>query len=112
MNDSTVQKNQVPADDSQVENRIHSDRDTVDQKTGDDSDSPKSNNQSKTQEDADTHNQEIPIGSATEPPEQNGVRVCDDVRYDKYFKMKQFGVPAEAVKLKMSAEGLDPSLLE
>lgn len=41
-----------------------------------------------------------------------GVKVCEDVRYEKYFKMKQFGVPPEAVKLKMSAEGLDSSLLE
>lgn len=41
-----------------------------------------------------------------------GVRVCDDQRYKKYFKMMQFGVPAPAVKLKMEAEGIDSKLLE
>jgi len=43
---------------------------------------------------------------------ETGVKVCEDVRYEKYFKMKQFGVPAEAIKLKMSIEGLDSSLLD
>lgn len=41
-----------------------------------------------------------------------GVKACDDIRYKKYFKMMQFGVPATAVKLKMDAEGIDPTLLE
>lgn len=41
-----------------------------------------------------------------------GIRACEDMRYKKYFKMVQFGVPAAAVKLKMEAEGLDGSLLE
>jgi WASH complex subunit CCDC53 len=30
----------------------------------------------------------------------------------RFFKMVQFGVPPPAVKLKMAAEGYDPSLLE
>jgi WASH complex subunit CCDC53 len=29
----------------------------------------------------------------------------------KYYKMIQFGVPIQAVKLKMQQEGLDPNLL-
>ncbi|XP_030383769.1 WASH complex subunit 3 [Scaptodrosophila lebanonensis] len=41
-----------------------------------------------------------------------GVRVCEDIRYKKYFKMVQVGVPAAAVKLKMQSEGLEPSLLD
>lgn len=41
-----------------------------------------------------------------------GVKACDDIRYKKYFKMMQFGVPATAVKLKMDAEGINPTLLE
>lgn len=41
-----------------------------------------------------------------------GVKTCEDIRYKKYFKMIQFGVPASAVKLKMDAEGIDPTLLE
>lgn len=41
-----------------------------------------------------------------------GVRVADDDRYRKFFKMLQFGVPLAAVKLKMTSEGLDPDMLE
>lgn len=43
---------------------------------------------------------------------KTGVKACDDARYRKYFKMMQFGVPAPAVKLKMTAEGFDPNVLE
>ncbi|XP_076239640.1 coiled-coil domain containing 53 isoform X2 [Calliopsis andreniformis] len=35
-----------------------------------------------------------------------------DPRYEKYFKMVHFGVPKEAVKLKMEQEGLDSSILD
>ena len=35
-----------------------------------------------------------------------------DPRYEKYLKMIHFGVPKEAVKLKMEQEGLDSSILE
>ncbi|XP_076765860.1 coiled-coil domain containing 53 [Xylocopa sonorina] len=35
-----------------------------------------------------------------------------DPRYEKYLKMVHFGVPKEAVKLKMKQEGLDPSVLD
>lgn len=41
-----------------------------------------------------------------------GVKACEDIRYRKYFKMMQFGVPAAAVKLKMAAEGFIPNILE
>lgn len=51
-------------------------------------------------------------GNETGAPVINGVRVCDDTRFKKYFSMKQFGVPAPAVKLKMEADGLDSTLLE
>lgn len=44
--------------------------------------------------------------------EVKGVKVSEDARYKKYFKMLQFGVPAPAVKLKMKAEGVDGSFLE
>lgn len=80
--------------------------DTVDQKPVGDSDN--SNTSIATNDD----NQEVPVNTVEPSIELDGVRVCDDIRYDKYFKMKQFGVPAEAVKLKMAAEGLDPSMLE
>lgn len=42
----------------------------------------------------------------------SGVKACDDTRYRKYFKMLQFGVPAQAVKLKIANEGFDPNVLE
>lgn len=35
-----------------------------------------------------------------------------DPRYEKYFKMLHFGVPKQAVKLKMEQEGLDTSILD
>lgn len=38
--------------------------------------------------------------------------VNKDPRYEKYLKMVHFGVPKEAVKLKMKQEGLDSSILE
>lgn len=46
------------------------------------------------------------------PAEIKGVRVCEDIRYKKFFKMLQVGVPAPAVKIKMSTEGLDSEMLE
>lgn len=38
--------------------------------------------------------------------------VAKDPRYERYFKMLHFGVPKQAVKLKMEQEGLDASILE
>lgn len=110
MNYHFDQKNPVPLDDKQIGNQTE---DTVDQKTVSDSDQSNQSNQSNqnTSTEDDKVGQEESTSSPA-PSEETGVRVCEDVRYDKYFKMKQFGVPAEAVKLKMSAEGLDPSMLE
>lgn len=64
---------------------------------------------------------EVPVVSTTtespeivqeKAPEIVGVKACEDARYRKYFKMMQFGVPMTAVKLKVSAEGFDASVLE
>lgn len=44
--------------------------------------------------------------------EKNAQSVAKDPRYEKYFKMLHFGVPRQAVKLKMEQEGLDASILE
>ncbi|CAK9794871.1 WASH complex subunit 3 [Anthophora quadrimaculata] len=38
--------------------------------------------------------------------------INQDPRYEKYLKMVHFGVPKEAVKLKLKQEGLDPSILD
>lgn len=35
-----------------------------------------------------------------------------DERFDRFFKMIQVGVPIQAVRIKMQAEGLDPGILE
>lgn len=59
---------------------------------------------------ADEANNNNGDGDKSESPA--GIRVCEDIRYKKYFKMVQFGVPAPAVKQKMHAEGLDADLLE
>uniref|UniRef100_A0A1Y1KM04 WASH complex subunit CCDC53 n=1 Tax=Photinus pyralis TaxID=7054 RepID=A0A1Y1KM04_PHOPY len=42
----------------------------------------------------------------------NHVKAADDPRYQKFFKMLQFGVPLQAVKNKMAVEGFDPDLLD
>ncbi|XP_016968641.1 WASH complex subunit 3 [Drosophila biarmipes] len=47
-----------------------------------------------------------------DPPECVVVRACEDLRYRKFFKMVQVGVPAPAVKQKMQSEGLEPRLLD
>lgn len=41
-----------------------------------------------------------------------GIKITEDIRYKKYFKMMQMGVPAAAVKIKMQIEGFDGDLLE
>jgi len=44
--------------------------------------------------------------------EDNSPKVKDDPRYQKFFKMLNFGVPRQAVMNKMTAEGLNASLLD
>ncbi|KAK5643264.1 hypothetical protein RI129_007109 [Pyrocoelia pectoralis] len=43
---------------------------------------------------------------------KESVKASDDPRYQKFFKMLQFGVPAQAVKNKMLVEGFDPNILD
>lgn len=50
--------------------------------------------------------------SSADSSHQRGIRICEDERYKKYFKMVQVGVPAAAVRIKIEAEGLDPTALE
>lgn len=42
----------------------------------------------------------------------NGIKVSEHDDYKKFFKMLQVGVPAQAIKMKMQVEGLDPNILE
>ncbi|KAK2580704.1 hypothetical protein KPH14_011334 [Odynerus spinipes] len=44
--------------------------------------------------------------------EPETVPVERDPCYEKYFKMIHFGVPKEAVRLKIQQEGLDPTVLD
>lgn len=41
-----------------------------------------------------------------------GTALKDDPKYAKYFKMLKMHIPVQAVALKMSSEGLDPSVLD
>jgi len=47
----------------------------------------------------------------TEPKEEI-VSAANDPLYARFFRMIQVGVPVEAVRLKMQAEGYDPTILE
>jgi len=49
--------------------------------------------------------------SQTEPKEEI-VSAANDPLYARFFRMIQVGVPVEAVRLKMQAEGYNPSILE
>ncbi|GLD94553.1 hypothetical protein PINS_up003164 [Pythium insidiosum] len=54
-----------------------------------------------------------PLSSpATTQPAYVPLLVKDDEQFNKFFKLRQMGMPAEQIKLKMSAEGLDPTLLD
>ncbi|XP_018794334.1 PREDICTED: WASH complex subunit CCDC53 homolog [Bactrocera latifrons] len=55
---------------------------------------------------------DVPESTEDATPEPAGVRAYEDVRFKKFFKMVQFGVPAGAVKIKMQAEGVEPSILD
>ena len=50
--------------------------------------------------------------SSPPPPPPPSKTVAEDERFVKYFKMLKMGVPLQAVKNKMKAEGLDDSVLD
>uniref|UniRef100_A0A7S0M7Z7 WASH complex subunit 3 n=1 Tax=Cryptomonas curvata TaxID=233186 RepID=A0A7S0M7Z7_9CRYP len=56
--------------------------------------------------------QEESAGSIQTVPSENFVKLKDDLRFTKYFRMVKMGVPPAAVKGKMSMEGADPSVLD
>lgn len=45
-------------------------------------------------------------------PKEEIVTAANDPQYARFLRMIQVGVPVQAVRLKMHAEGLDPSILE
>ncbi|KAG3022538.1 hypothetical protein PC121_g10333 [Phytophthora cactorum] len=48
----------------------------------------------------------------TKPEEKKGTRAEEHEKYAKFFKLKKMGMPMPHIELKMSAEGLDSSILE
>lgn len=71
------------------------------------------NNTSKLEE-VEVRKEDEPDNSEIKPKdeEKEVQSASKDPRYEKYFKMLHFGVPKQAVKLKMEQEGLDASILE
>ncbi|KAG3031149.1 hypothetical protein JG687_00001540 [Phytophthora cactorum] len=55
-----------------------------------------------------------PVSSAETAPTSNGTGVTakDHPDYMKFFKLLTMGLPAEQVKMKMEASGVDPSILD
>ncbi|XP_003402401.1 WASH complex subunit 3 [Bombus affinis] len=72
------------------------------------------NKDSKDEEESTPKIDEPDNSKADEPEDTQAEKqpVSKDPRYEKYFKMVHFGVPKEAVKLKMEQEGLDSSILD
>lgn len=48
----------------------------------------------------------------SEPQPTNKIKISDSKLYGRYFKMLKFGIPAQAVRIKMSSEEVDPTLLD
>ncbi|EQC42260.1 hypothetical protein SDRG_01094, partial [Saprolegnia diclina VS20] len=64
---------------------------------------------------ADPNLLDTPDALISEPPATaaaGAVTVKDDQRYAKFFKLAKMGMPAEQIKLKMGAEGLNPDLFD
>ena len=57
-------------------------------------------------------NNSIDQKAIRESSEADGVSLMNHPVYGKYFKMLKVGLPAEAVKAKMSQEGIDPDYLD
>ncbi|XP_014470294.1 PREDICTED: WASH complex subunit CCDC53 homolog [Dinoponera quadriceps] len=78
------------------------------------SDNVNENNTSKSEE-VEVRKVDEPDSNEIEPKdegEKDEHAASKDPRYEKYFKMIHFGVPKQAVKLKMEQEGLDASVLD
>lgn len=60
------------------------------------------------QEDEDNHTETEQFNAESEVEKQT---VVQDPQYARFYRMIQFGVPVQAVHLKMQQEGLDPAVL-
>ncbi|KAI9922300.1 hypothetical protein PsorP6_001218 [Peronosclerospora sorghi] len=54
----------------------------------------------------------IPLSKAEGEAEPRGTRAEEHEKYAKFFKLKKMGMPLPHIQLKMSAEGLESSILE
>jgi hypothetical protein len=58
----------------------------------------------------------MPVGmfptSPTAAPPYVPLLIKDDDQFKKYFKLRSMGMPDEQIKLKMSAEKIDPTILD
>jgi len=57
-------------------------------------------------------NQPSPSVDSPPPPPVPVIALKDDDRYKKYFKMQSMGVPNQALRMKMSADGVDPDIID
>lgn len=53
-----------------------------------------------------------PPPPTTQEINSNLINVCDSSKYKKYFKMLKYGISRTAVKIKMTSEGLDDTILD
>lgn len=52
------------------------------------------------------------VDEAVAAPQPSGKPISEDPRFSQYFRMLRMGVPDPAIRMKMSSEGVDPSLLD
>lgn len=52
------------------------------------------------------------VDAAADAPQPATKPISEDPRFSQYFRMLRMGVPDPAIRMKMSNEGVDPSLLE
>lgn len=52
------------------------------------------------------------VDEVPEAPQPSTKPISEDPRFSQYFRMLRMGVPDPAIRMKMSSEGVDPSLLE
>ena len=69
------------------------------------------NSPTEVTKDVDETDKEIP-DSQLRTQEDNLIPICKHPLYEQYFRLVNVGVPKVAVKLKMTVEKLDPSILE
>ena len=68
--------------------------------------------ETKLQDTQETNEPQMEIDHPQTEPKEEIVSAANDPLYARFFRMIQFGVPVEAVRLKMQAEGYDPSILQ